>query len=170
VLLYFFDLLKGETDNFTFLGDAIRWVVAGFAGLMASALELRAIFLDFFVQLDNWGVNIMDDDAKEQTRLRADRYRARAEEMRRMSDLDFGNYLEGRLEDEENTKAVEANTQAIRDLSREFRNLPSGYKIASADFATSRPPGPGGSGTLSGAAGAYFGERSQMSDFYRGRR
>jgi hypothetical protein len=36
----------------------------------------------------------------------------------------------------ENTSAIEANTQAVRDLIREFRNLPQGYKAEGAIYAS----------------------------------
>ena len=40
---------------------------------------------------------------------------------------------------EDNTDAVEANTQALRDFAREFRNLPQNYKVAGAIQAAADP-------------------------------
>lgn len=68
----------------------------------------------------------------------------------------------------DNTDATKENTATLRDLAREFKNLPSGYKIAGADFATSNPApssSPGGQINMEmGITGL------SMSTFYRGRR
>jgi hypothetical protein len=48
-----------------------------------------------------------------------------------------------RPEEDENTDAINENTEALRDFSREFRNLPSNYKVEGAIFSASqavRPP------------------------------
>lgn len=73
---------------------------------------------------------------------------------------------EGPPEFDEHSDAVRENTKAVRDLAREFRNLPSGYKIAGADFATSRgTPRPIISGRLEGAAADFVNQRA--GDQYR---
>lgn len=167
VLLYFFDVVGSETDGFTLLKDVVSGLVSAFIGLHASLLEMRAAMLSFYIQLDDMGIDVMSDEDKEQNRRRVTRYQARADEMRRMDGPDFQNYLESRLE--ENADVVAENTKAVRDLAREFKNLPSGYKIAGADFATSRgTPRPVVGGVLSGDAASWANQRA--GDAYRWRR
>lgn len=170
VLVYMADHMKAITGTLVPLLNLFHGLVGIVATLSSWVLNLNTGIVRLLLWIDSTlGGNVLFT-GRGRKKATAD-YQAMeksAAEMRDMSPADFQKYMDDLLATEDNTKATKENTATLRDLAREFHNLPSGYKIAGADFATSNPApssSPGGQINMEmGITGL------SMSSFYRGRR
>jgi hypothetical protein len=130
--------LKAVSDWFLSFPNIITWMVAGlvqmFNGLLAMIEDLASK-----VKLD---LNLR--------RLSMDDYLPKVEE----DPSDKG--LQDGLRD--NGEATIENTRAVRELSRELKNLPGGYKVQAADYYAQSP---------SARPGAPAGNQSRTRDTRR---